>query len=282
MKTVRRTLGLLLAVCMLIVACGACASANTALTVTVDAGDFAVVESGSYTSMEEVAVYLTDFGALPANFITKKAAQALGWDSRAGNLYEFAPGKSIGGEPFVNYEGLLPDAKGRIWTECDIDSYGRYRNAKRIVFSNDGLIYYSEDHYNTFCQILVAGDAAAVAAGESATIREDGAYLRKDDVAAYLHQFGRLPANYLTRNEAQKLGWSSQKNNLGAIAPGCAIGGDSFGNREGLLPDAEGRMWHECDVNVQNGERSAERLVWSNDGLIYFTSDEHRSFERLF
>ena len=83
-------------------------------------------------------------------YLTKKEAQDLGWDSKAGNLKDVAPGKSIGGDYFGNYEGLLPEADEREYHECDIDSDGGFRNAKRIVFSNDGLIYYTEDHYKTF------------------------------------------------------------------------------------------------------------------------------------
>ncbi len=110
----------------------------------------ALEEDGSYTSKEDVAAYLNAYGHLPDNFITKKDAKALGWDSREGNLSEVAPGMSIGGDYFGNYEGILPEAEGREYHECDIDSDGGYRGAKRIVFSNDGLIYYTEDHYESF------------------------------------------------------------------------------------------------------------------------------------
>ena len=109
-----------------------------------------VEESGEYTSKDEVAAYLNEFGHLPDNFITKKEAQALGWESKEGNLDEVAPGKSIGGDYFGNYEEVLPDAEGRTYHECDIDYEGGFRNAKRIVYSDDGLIYYTEDHYETF------------------------------------------------------------------------------------------------------------------------------------
>lgn len=97
-----------------------------------------------------MALYLHTYGQLPENFITKKEAEAAGWVSREGNLWDVAPGMSIGGSRFGNYEGLLPDQKGRVWFECDIDFDGTYRGAKRIVFSNDGLIYYTEDHYKSF------------------------------------------------------------------------------------------------------------------------------------
>ena len=109
-----------------------------------------VEESGEYTSKDEVAAYLYEFGNLPDNFITKKEAQDLGWDSKEGNLDEVAPGKSIGGDYFGNYEGVLPEADGRTYHECDIDYEGGHRNAKRIVYSDDGLIYYTEDHYENF------------------------------------------------------------------------------------------------------------------------------------
>lgn len=110
-------------------------------------------ENGSYTSKEDVADYIHIFGKLPPNFITKSEARDLGWESSEGNLWEVAPGMSIGGDRFGNYEGLLPEADGRTWTECDIDFDGGYRNDKRIVFSNDGLIYYTDDHYESFTQL---------------------------------------------------------------------------------------------------------------------------------
>lgn len=107
-------------------------------------------EDGTYTSRDEVAEYICLYGHLPDNYITKDEAKKLGWESSEGNLGEVAPGKSIGGDHFGNYEGVLPEKSGRSYTECDIDTDGGYRGAKRIVFSNDGLIYYTEDHYETF------------------------------------------------------------------------------------------------------------------------------------
>ena len=106
-------------------------------------------EEGSYTTKEDVALYIYIYGHLPENFITKEEARKLGWEG--GGLEDYAPGKCIGGDRFGNYEGLLPDAPGRKWTECDIGTLGKdSRGAKRIVFSNDGLIYYTDDHYESF------------------------------------------------------------------------------------------------------------------------------------
>ena len=111
--------------------------------------DAAIAEDGVYTSKEDVALYIHTYGRLPGNFITKKEAQALGWEG--GKLEPYAPGKSIGGDYFGNYEGQLPKKKGRKYYECDIDTQGKKsRGAKRIVYSTDGLIYYTDDHYETF------------------------------------------------------------------------------------------------------------------------------------
>ena len=109
----------------------------------------AIDKDGIYTSAEDVALYIYTYGELPDNFMTKKEAKKLGWTS--GGLEDFAPGMCIGGDYFGNYEGLLPKAKGREYHECDIDTLGKNsRGAKRIVFSNDGLIYYTDDHYESF------------------------------------------------------------------------------------------------------------------------------------
>lgn len=109
----------------------------------------AIEEDGAYTSGADVSLYLYTYGRLPANFITKGEARALGWSG--GGLDDYAYGKCIGGDRFGNYEGLLPEARGRQYYECDIDTLHRNsRGAKRIVFSDDGLIYYTDDHYASF------------------------------------------------------------------------------------------------------------------------------------
>lgn len=112
-----------------------------------------ISEDGTYTSKEEVALYIHTYNKLPSNYITKKEAEKLGWESKKGNMEKVAPGKSIGGSHFGNYDGNLPDKKGRKYYECDIDFDGGYRGAKRIIYSNDGLVFYTEDHYKTFEQL---------------------------------------------------------------------------------------------------------------------------------
>lgn len=128
----------------LLCGCGTAASNTPAAT-----PQAALAGDGSYTTKEDVALYLHTYGKLPNNFITKKEARALGWTG--GGLDDYAKGKCIGGDAFGNYEGLLPEKRGRTYTECDIDTlHKKSRGAKRIVFSNDGLIYYTDDHYESF------------------------------------------------------------------------------------------------------------------------------------
>lgn len=257
-------------------------------TIQLQAADYPVEKNGRYSTMEEVAVYLATFDQLPGNFITKNKAQDRGWDNRAGNLDEVAPGCSIGGDRFGNYEGQLPDKKGRRWTECDINFDGGYRGAERIVFSSDGLIYYTNDHYNTFTQIEVSFEKTAkkekapeIKVDWNAKLDAYGEYTSVSEVAAFLKQYGALPCNFISKADAKELGWTAKKDNLGDVMPGCSIGGDEFQNREKQLPTAKGRTWYECDINAVDGKRSDERIVYSSDGLIYYTPDAHKSFIQL-
>ena len=110
-------------------------------------------EDGSYTSRDEVALYLHTYGKLPKNFISKKDAEEQGFRFGEGDFGEAFPGMSVGGSRFGNYEGQLPEKSGRRYYECDIDYQGGRRNAKRIVYSNDGLIFYTDDHYKSFTQL---------------------------------------------------------------------------------------------------------------------------------
>jgi len=110
---------------------------------------------------------------------------------------------------------------------------------------------------------------------------EDGTYNSKEDVSLYLHLYDHLPDNYITKNEARDLGWSG--GSVEVYAPGCAIGGDRFGNREGLLPTADGRTYYECDIDtIGQSSRGAKRIIFSNDGLIYYTKDHYESFTLLY
>ena len=116
--------------------------------------DSAVTEGEYYYDLEHVVLYLDRYGVLPDNYITKDEARALGWEG--GSVENYLDGAAIGGDRFGNREGLLPEASGRSYTECDIDTDGQSsRGAKRLVFSNDGLYFYTEDHYETFDELVV-------------------------------------------------------------------------------------------------------------------------------
>ena len=116
---------------------------------------------------------------------------------------------------------------------------------------------------------------------EPVQIDEDGTYNSVEDVSLYLYTYDHLPDNYITKNEARELGWTG--GSVEQVAPGCAIGGDRFGNREGVLPKAEGRQYYECDIDtIGETSRGAKRIVWSDDGLIYYTEDHYESFTLLY
>ncbi len=137
---------------------GASPSESSATAVSQDAvsadPSTQVSEDGSYTSRDQVALYIHTYGHLPANYISKTKARAAGWDGDSDDLWNYCPGKSIGGGSFHDSSDLLPDASGRTYTECDIDFAGKSRGAKRIVYSNDGLVYYTDDHYESFTRIF--------------------------------------------------------------------------------------------------------------------------------
>ncbi|MBF6842430.1 ribonuclease domain-containing protein, partial [Acinetobacter baumannii] len=102
--------------------------------------DSSIIEGESYDTAEEVAAYLEAFGELPVNYLTKEEARELGWNASDGNLWDIAPGASIGGDYFGNFEGLLPEDGD--YREADIEYEGGYRNSQRLVYSEDGYYYY--------------------------------------------------------------------------------------------------------------------------------------------
>lgn len=117
---------------------------------------------------------------------------------------------------------------------------------------------------------------------KESAIEKDGWYSSKEEVAEYLEIYNELPDNYITKKEARDLGWISSEGNLWDVAYGMSIGGDVFGNREGLLPKEKGRIYYECDIDYEGGYRdNGKRIVYSNDGLIFYTEDHYNSFEEL-
>ena len=113
------------------------------------------IVAGTATSdgVNGVDWYVATYGTLPDNYLRKKNAQKMGWDPLQGNLAEVLPGMLIGGDLYKNRDGRLPDAPGRVWYEADFDYSGGYRNDCRLLYSNDGLIFVTYDHYATFYEI---------------------------------------------------------------------------------------------------------------------------------
>ena len=130
-----------------------------------------------------------------------------------------------------------------------------------------------------FAEVLMEGN---IAMDDDVIVEYGLDYYSEEEVALYLHAFAQLPPNFITKDEAYDLGWNSRQGNLWDVAYGMCIGGDVFGNREGLLPESRERTYYECDVNYEGGYREGERIVFSSDGLIYYTGDHYESFEMLY
>lgn len=97
-------------------------------------------------------------------------------------------------------------------------------------------------------------------------------------VISYVKINHRLPDFYLTKNEAKKQGWNPSKGNLCEVLPGKAIGGDHFSNREKQLPASE--KYFEADVNYSCGNRNADRIIYTESGDVYLTTDHYKSFQK--
>ena len=115
----------------------------------VDAGQ---VDIDELTKEDVVVNYFKQHHRLPGYYITKREARKNGWDPAAGNLCEVLPGRAIGGDVFTNREGRLPERNGRTWYEADLDYDCAHRNANRLLYSSDSLLYVTKDHYKTFVQ----------------------------------------------------------------------------------------------------------------------------------
>lgn len=113
-------------------------------------------------------------------------------------------------------------------------------------------------------------------------IAEDGFYDSRDDVALYIHTYNKLPSNFVTKKKAREMGWVASKNNLRKVCKGCSIGGDIFTNEQEILPVKKGRKYYECDIDYDGGKRNEKRIVFSSDGLIFYTEDHYKSFIQLY
>ena len=203
----------------------------------------------------------------------------------------------MGGIEYSNNEKLLPVKSGRRYYYCDLNTHGKPdRGTERLVYSNDGLFYYSPDSFKSFT--LFYGEPEEPKdpghndpghndpgnedePGKDISVEKDGKYYDKNHVALYIHTYGELPPNYVTKSEAKKAGWRG--GSVEKYIEGAAIGGSQFSNNEGLLPSKKGRQYFECDIDTLGEKtRGAKRIIFSNDGLVYYTSDHYESFTLLY
>ena len=128
------------------------------------------------------------------------------------------------------------------------------------------------------CFLLFTGCSTGTPSSTD-VIDENGIYDQKDDVALYLITYEHLPSNYMTKDEARKLGWEGGA--LSQVIEDKCIGGDVFGNYEGILPEED--TYHECDIDtLGKTSRGAKRIVWSDDFDVYYTEDHYETFELLY
>jgi len=123
-------------------------------------------------------------------------------------------------------------------------------------------------HYNCRCEII---PMFAVTAGNATRDGHEGADY-------WVLHYGRLPDCYITKEDARAYGWIKWRGNLAEVVPGRMIGGNIYQNRDQRLPDVPGRVWYEADINYQSGYRNLQRIVFSNDGLIFATYNHFISF----
>ena len=134
----------------------------------------------------------------------------------------------------------------------------------------------------TPARTAVTQAAAAVQATAAPAAEETGPIIRPQEIADYIFEHGELPGNFITKEEAMELGWDSGSNYVSDVAPGRSLGGDRYGNYQKNLPYEKGRKYFECDCNYTGGKRGAERIVYSNDGHVWYSDDHYQTFTELF
>jgi len=191
---------------------------------------------------------------------------------------ESTQSKSIAKESGTKQSVEIKETQGQKKHKQKNNKSKKRKNKKQIQES------VSESADETSSQEIESTQDSTVEAGENGSINveENGNYTSEDDVALYIHTYGKLPLNYITKAKAQEMGWDPEKGNLSDVLPGMSIGGSAFGNYEGNLPRATGRRYFECDIDYEGGYRGAKRLIYSNDGLVFYTEDHYKTFEQLY
>lgn len=134
---------------------------------------------------------------------------------------------------------------------------------------------------DNFTEVELSNTFESLSMGETIQVEKNKPYNELQEVVDYLHLYDELPPNYLTKEEAKKLGWDPSEGNLRELEADASIGGDYFGNFEGNLPEKSGRDYYEADIDYEGGYRNSKRLVYSTDDLYFYTEDHYKSFDKI-
>ena len=127
---------------------------------------------------------------------------------------------------------------------------------------------------------ILSQDEEEAAPAEKQAVKEGAYYYDLQNVVLYLDCYHRLPDNYITKNEARDLGWEG--GSVEDYCEGAAIGGDRFGNREGVLPEDGKTVYYECDIDTHGWKnRGSRRLIYTKDGKYYYSSDHYETFRQV-
>ncbi len=97
----------------------------------------------------------------------------------------------------------------------------------------------------------------------------------------HLKYTGKLPEYYISRMDAKKLRRNPKNNYLDDSASGYMLYGGQYFNRNGHLPEKQGRIWYEADIDYMSGKRNSKRILFSNDGLMFITYDHYQTFVEI-
>ncbi len=148
-----------------------------------------------------------------------------------------------------------------------------------ICFMMHGKVYSIDEWIDPFpplhprCRCVIEALKAKLA-GTATTKHQDGADW-------WLKQAGLLPDYYVTLKEVKLSGYRLYLGNLADVLPGKMITKGIYKNRNGHLPSAPGRIWYEADINYDGGYRGNDRILFSNDGLVFVTYNHYLTFEEI-
>ena len=113
------------------------------------------IKAGTATinSIDGADWWIANIGELPKYYASYEYALSKGWRPRKWPS-NFIPNQMITRGQYFNDDGHLPSAPGRVWFEADINYKLGKRNSQRVLWSNDGLIFVTYDHYETFYEII--------------------------------------------------------------------------------------------------------------------------------